>query len=377
MPEPIQPVGDPWPGEMTPRTRFVGQMHHRPVDRCFNMEFGYWKENFQAWPIFRDHGVTDNARAHQLFGFDPIHNVGGNVWLHPYFEQTIVQRRGDHNVIRNAEGLLAEVPADGHASIPHFIESSVQTPADWEQVKARRLDVDDPAREVDVAALIRQHPPERTYPLGVACGSMIGKIRDLLTFEGLAYACHDYPEMVEDMVETCCRLVERFLDQVLGRVDFDFACGWEDICFRSGPLVSLGFFEQVVVPRYRRIGRKLSEAGIDIWYTDCDGDVRPLIDGFLTAGLNTLFPFEVNGSGHPGPVLDAHGPELRILGGVDKMQLGSGRDAIQTYLESIAPWVRRGGFIPFCDHRCPPNVPQDDYLYYLDLKRQLFCRPIG
>ncbi len=47
---------------------------------------------------------------------------------------------------------------------------------------------------------------------------MIGKVRDMLTFEGLAYATYDYPEMVEDMVETCCVTVEDF-DQVLGHFD--------------------------------------------------------------------------------------------------------------------------------------------------------------
>ena len=47
-----------WKGTMSDRERFVAQMHHRPVDRCFNMEFGYWNENFTAWKIFRDHGIT-------------------------------------------------------------------------------------------------------------------------------------------------------------------------------------------------------------------------------------------------------------------------------------------------------------------------------
>ncbi len=82
---------------------------------------------------------------------------------------------------------------------------------------------------------------------------MIGNIRDMLTFEGLAYAVYDYPDMVEDMVETCCLLVEDFLDQVLGQIDFDFACGWEDICFKNGPIVSVDFFRDVVMPRYKRI----------------------------------------------------------------------------------------------------------------------------
>lgn len=60
------------------------------------------------------------------------------------------------------------------------------------------------------------------------------------------------------------------------------------------------------------------------------------------------------------------------MGGVDKIALGQGRAAIRAYLESLAPLVERGGFIPFCDHRCPPNVQPDDYLYYLDLKAQMF-----
>jgi hypothetical protein len=66
-----KPIREKWPGSMTDRERFVRQMHHQPVDRCFNMEFGYWQENFSQWSIFRENG------------------------------------------------LLAEVPKDDHATIPH------------------------------------------------------------------------------------------------------------------------------------------------------------------------------------------------------------------------------------------------------------------
>ncbi|MFP4052621.1 MAG: hypothetical protein ACLFV7_02020, partial [Phycisphaerae bacterium] len=229
-----------------------------------------------------------------------------------------------------------------------------------------------PARKVDVEAIGREHPADRAWPLGVDCGSMIGKVRDLLTLEGLTYAVFDYPEMVEDMVETCCVLVEDWLDQVLGRIDFDYACGWEDISCNSGPLVSMDFFSSVVVPRYRRISDKLHAAGIDIRYTDSDGDIRPMIPAFLEGGINTMFPWEVNGCGHPGPALEKYGSELRILGGVDKMVLGRSRSETLAYLKSLVPYVERGGFIPFCDHRCPPNVKPDDYLYYLDAKEDLF-----
>jgi len=370
----VKPCRPKWPGTMTDRERFHRQMHHQPVDRCFNMEFGYWDENFTTWFIFVENGITNNAEADRFFNFDRIEVVTGNVWVSPPFPRDVIEEREKTKILMNEDGVLIEVPKDGHDTIPHFLRPSVVTPEDWQRVKEERFRRDDPARIVDIEALKKQHPSDRDYPLGVDCGSMIGKIRDMLTFEGLAYAIYDYPEMVEDMVETACRLVEDFLDQVLPHIDFDFACGWEDICYKTGPIVSPEFFRRVVTPRYQRISRRLCAAGIDIWYVDCDGDVRPLIPAMMEGGVNCLFPFEVNGCGHPGEVLKKYGPELRIMGGVDKMKLGEGREAIKSYLESLMPLVAQGGFIPFCDHRCPPNVSPEDYLYYLDLKEEMFGR---
>ncbi|OQB84071.1 MAG: Uroporphyrinogen decarboxylase (URO-D) [Planctomycetes bacterium ADurb.Bin126] len=368
----ISPCRARWKSAMTDRQRFAEQMHFRPVDRCFNMEFGYWKDNFKQWPIFRDNGITSNDEAHQFFNFDRIEKLEGNIWIWPPFEPREVERRERTRLIQNADGLLAEVPLDEHDTVPHFVQSPIAGPDDWRRFKAERLDADHPQRRVDVEAMRARHPADRDYPLGVHCGSMIGKVRDLLTFEGIAYAIYDFPDMVEDMVETACQLVLSFLDQVLGKIEFDYASGWEDICFNLGPIVGVDFFRRVVVPRYKRIRRRLEEHGVDVWYTDCDGDVRPIVPHLLEGGVNCAFPWEVNGSGHPGAAIEKHGRNLLMMGGVDKMQLGRGQEAIKAYLESLAPWVARGGFIPFCDHRCPPNVKVEDYLYYLDLKEEMF-----
>lgn len=367
----VQPLREKWKGTMTDRERFNNQMHYRPVDRCFNMEFGYWDENFREWKMFKDNGIKSNWQADVFFNFDRIETIGGNTWLNPGFATTVLEETETTRTVRNGDGLIA-VEEKNSSSIPHYIKSSVVTPDDWKRVKEEMLNIDDPDRIIDVEYLKENNPEDRDYPLCVSCGSMIGKIRDMLTFEGLAYACYDYPDMVEDMVETCCRLVEHFLDQVLPHFDFDLASGWEDICFKNGPIVSVDFFKNVVTPRYKRIRKKLDRYGIDLWYTDCDGDVRPILPYLMEGGINCLFPFEVNGCAHPAELLDEYGKELRIMGGVDKMALGSGRGAIDAYLKTLVPLVERGGYIPFCDHRCPPNVPEEDYLYYLDLKEKMF-----
>ncbi|AQT67405.1 Uroporphyrinogen decarboxylase (URO-D) [Anaerohalosphaera lusitana] len=367
----VKPCREKWPGKMTDRERFNNQMHYKPFDRCFNMEFGYWDENFKEWDIFVEKGIKDNSQAHEFFNFDRI-ELHEYPWMVPPFEQKVVEETEDKKIIINQDGLLAEVPKNDQTTIPHFIKSSITTPEDWKKCKNERLRRDDPARKPDIEALKKLYPADRDFPVGIWCGSMIGKIRDLLTFEGLAYATFDHPGMIEDMVETCCVLVEDYLDAVLGHIDFDFAWGWEDICFKSGPIVSVDFFKKVVAPRYKRINEKLKAHGIDIWFTDCDGDIRPILPTLLESGINTMFPFEVNCSGHPTELLAEYGKDLRIMGGFDKMALGEGPDAIRSYMESLIPYVERGGFIPFCDHRCPPNVKPEDYIFYLDLKQKTF-----
>jgi uroporphyrinogen decarboxylase len=371
----ITPIKQKWKSAMTDRERFNRQMHYQTVDRSFNMEFGYWDENYTQWDLFVNNGIKNEWEANQFFAFDRIEGIGGQTFMHPPLESRVIEVRGDKRIVMDGAGLLMEVPLEGGgSSIPHYLKSSIETPDDWKKMKEGHFDVRHPDRVVDIAALKKRLPDDehRDFPLGVDCGSMIGRVRDMLTFEGLAYATYDYPEMVEDMVETSCQLVEHFLDQVLPHFKFDYASGWEDICFKNGPIVSVDFFRDVVTPRYKRINRKLKAYGIDLWYTDCDGDVRPILPFFLEGGINCLFPYEVNSCTHPGDLLDQYDGQLRIMGGVDKMRLGEGPAAIKAYLESLEKYVVRGGYIPFCDHRCPPNVKPADYLYYLDLKEKMF-----
>src|SRR5512137_1187810 len=93
MYSPITPIRPKWKGVLTDRERFVRQMHYQTVDRCFNMEFGYWDDNFEVWPIFKQNGIRNNWEADVFFNFDRIHGIGGRVWLNPDFGNTVVEER--------------------------------------------------------------------------------------------------------------------------------------------------------------------------------------------------------------------------------------------------------------------------------------------
>ena len=129
-----KPIRQPWEGTMTPRERFNRQMHWQSVDRSVNMEFGYWQENYDTWKMFTDNGITNEWEANQFFSFDPIHGVGGNIWMCPPFEEKIIEERENTVIMQNGDGLLAEAAKD-HSTIPHYMKSSIETPEDWEKVK--------------------------------------------------------------------------------------------------------------------------------------------------------------------------------------------------------------------------------------------------
>ncbi len=65
------------------------------------------------------------------------------------------------------------------------------------------------------------------------------------------------------------------------------------------------------------------------------------------------------------------GRGLRMMGGVDKRLLARGGVALDAEVARLAPLIREGGYIPFCDHHIPPDVPLAHFRDYLAaLRRQ-------
>jgi len=66
------------------------------------------------------------------------------------------------------------------------------------------------------------------------------------------------------------------------------------------------------------------------------------------------------------------GKNLIIIGGIDKRALASGRKAIEEEVMKKVPYLlSQGGYFPAIDHSIPPDVPFENYLYYLELLRKI------
>jgi uroporphyrinogen decarboxylase len=107
-------------------------------------------------------------------------------------------------------------------------------------------------------------------------------------------------------------------------------------------------------------GRNVQFIGLD-----SDGQVDPLIPVWLDAGINVLFPFEVQAGMDVVEVRRKYGKDLRIWGGVNKRALAQGAQAIDAELDRVKPLIKEGGYIPHTDHSCPPDISFGDYCYYM------------
>jgi uroporphyrinogen decarboxylase len=156
-------------------------------------------------------------------------------------------------------------------------------------------------------------------------------------------------------------------------VTFDFGHFWEDICFKSGPLINPRVFAAKVGPHYQRITALLSQHGIDIVSLDCDGKIDALLPIWLENGVNTMFPIEVGTWGASiAPWRAQYGPALRGVGGMDKRVFAQDYTAIDAEVERLRPLVDLGGYLPCPDHRISADARWANVQYYCERMREVF-----
>jgi len=93
---------------------------------------------------------------------------------------------------------------------------------------------------------------------------------------------------------------------------------------------------------------------------------------WLEAGFNCFFPAEVAAGNDIVAYRQAYGHQMAYIGGIDKRALAAGGTAMQTeVLRVVPPLLKKGGFIPGCDHGVPPDISWPNYVDYARLLAEL------
>ncbi len=357
---------------MTPRERLYKVLHHEKPDRVPLMDFGYWPETLQAWHkqglprhITTDFdlevylGLEGEARIASL----PVING-----LFPVFEYKVLKDKGDRIIFRDEEGNICE-NLKSPLSIPRYIKHGLQTRQDWEYYKREKLDYTRSERIGDVKKAVAD-AHNAGMPIRFHAGSLYGWLRNWMGLEHISITVLTDREWIEEMMDHLMEMAIYLIEKTFEGIEVDVAWWWEDMCYNRGPLLSPAIFNEIMVPRYQEITQTLRRYNVDVNILDCDGRIYELVPGWLDGGINCMFPIEAI---HTDPLIlrETYGQDILLMGGVDKRALIKGKDAIRAELGRLHPLVQQGGYIPTVDHRVPPDVSFENYLYYLEQKKQM------
>ena len=351
------------------REQYIAHMHFQDTGRELFCElFGPLKQLEREW---RAQGASDAEIDLSAFGFDGVdyHRLDCKTGAVTSIEPVVLSDSPEETLLRDNYGRMCKLFKNS-ATIALPLEYPVRTMDDWLAIKhwyafsENRVDM-------DALRMAKQRQDAGALILAGMPGGF-DEPRQLMGEEELCVAFYEQPELIEDMLETMADTALKVFERVCEVVTVDNLCVHEDMAGKSGPLAGPKQIRKFIAPYYRKIWDELSNHGTVLFSQDSDGDMRPVIDAFLDAGVTIMYPFE------PGSGMDMvqsraqYGERLGIKGGIDKYALRGTKEDIRHELEyKLGPSMRSGGVAFGLDHRIPNGVSLEHYRYYVALCREM------
>ena len=365
------------------RERLLRTLDFAPVDRHFSWEQGLWGQTLDQW---LDEGLPPDVHignwleGNEYFGFDRMGYLALRVEeMIPPFEEEVIEEDERYLTKRHADGHVSRALKEGSAhgtrmSMDQMLSFPVQDRAGFEAIR-RRYNACSPARYPQWWDDVKRCLAGRDYPLALTHDGGFGLYSFLRRLMGTERACtifYDDATLAHEMLDSLTDYFLELAHRALDEVQIDYFNYFEDYAFKTGPLVGPRIFRTFLLPRYQRINDFLRAHGVRHIWVDTDGNCEVLIPLMIEAGITCLWHLERAAGMDPVKIRAEYGHDLALVGGIDKLVLPRGRQAIEEELYYVMPGLLEdGGFIPTLDHTVQPGVPLANFLHYLAIKRKL------
>jgi hypothetical protein len=360
---------------MNDRERFLATMNYEPRDRCPWWEMWYWADTLERWV---KEGLPQDQHLETYLGVDRRESVGVNLGLVPAFTRETLEETDEYEIFRRPDGVICrQFKGDLKGRMPQWLRFPLETREDWENVIKPRLNPTSPIRYPLHWEEKKRIWAQRDYPISIAGGSVYGWLRNWMSMERICQTLYDDPAWVQEMMDYIADFVVATVRRAVEEVDIDYVTMWEDMAYKAGPHISPRMFRQFMLEPYKKITSCFHEHGIHLIFVDSDGDSGPLLPLWLEGGVTGFYPIERASEMDAVAIRQRFGRQLRLIGGIDKRAMIAGPQAIDAELALVAPLVADGGYIPWCDHLVPPDVPYAHYMYYVRRMKELTLNPTG
>jgi uroporphyrinogen decarboxylase len=147
---------------------------------------------------------------------------------------------------------------------------------------------------------------------------------------------------------------------------------YDDMAYNDGPMFSPEAFERIFLPGYHRMIRGFKDAGARWVGLHSDGNILPILDLLVDAGIGALNPMERRAHMDVAELRRRY-PRLVLTGGMDNTgTLVEGPvERIQAEARQIIDLGREGGVV-IGSHSISPEIPLDHFVAYHEV-----CRSYG
>jgi uroporphyrinogen-III decarboxylase len=190
--------------------------------------------------------------------------------------------------------------------------------------------------------------------------------------ENLCAAYYEQPELVRDILDTISKTNMKVFERIFDFVTVDNLTVHEDMAGKNGPLAGPAQVREFIAPYYLKIWNECRLHGTKLFSQDSDGNMNDVIDAFIEAGVNVMYPFEPNSGMDMVKTRKKYGKKLAFKGGMDKFALLGSKDDVERELKyKICEETLGGGTVFALDHRIPNGVPIENYRHYAKLGKKL------
>jgi len=337
----------------------------------FDLNYSWFmEETVERW---RREGLPRDVNLRKFFGFDRVEFTGGRPYtLVPPFEEEVVSEDDETVVLRDGDGITKRVfKRHADSRMPQWLDFPVKSRADFEEL-SKRLDPYSPGRFPSDLDRRKEQWRDRDYPLGVGPGSFYGHtLQKWVGTERLCMLFYDDPNFVHEMLDYLEWFFLELLKQILPGLHADFASFGEDIAFKGRSFMSPGMFRGFIQPHYVSVCELLRGHGIEVIFVDSDGYLGELIPLWMEVGINGFSPLEVAAGMDARALRNEYGKGIVLAGNVDKRALIRGRAEIDRELDKVKELLDLGAYFPAVDHSVPPDVPYENFRYFVEELKHL------
>jgi len=260
------------------------------------------------------------------------------------------------NRFRNEWGIVVEKGAEQHSTV---VEPVIHTMEDMLNYEAP--DACAPHRFESLTKLVARYKGK--YAIGVHLNDVLSIPRNLMGFEELMMGFCLEPELVKALVEMSVELNIK-LAREAARFGADFVFTGDDYSSSQGPFIAPDTFRELLYPGFKKVAKGFHDAGLPM-IKHTDGNVMPLLDMLLDAGIDCLDPIDPLGKMDMAQMKRDYSSRIALKGNVNcatTLVTGTVEEVVRETLDVIRAGAQGGGLIVSSSNSIHSSVNPVNYL---------------